>query len=261
MNREVHPVNLVLALEDLKGDERERAEAHLAGCEKCRRLLKNSRQTENAAALASLSDDEDPLAALDPETRRAAAISQQVLLERFLAGSKSVAWWRSRNGVLGFLALAAALVTMVVISPMSGPEAAFDELRLAPAVVTRDATPTLEPGDELSLRFRSRHDGWPVVVRATDGRVELLCPTAEQPGWQVHEGKPTVIPPPGSGSTWTLGPDPSVERWFLALMPDPVDDPAAFSAELATALTVAGPDAVLELLARRFPHAAEVTPR
>ncbi len=247
-----HPLDLILGYEELDHDERARADAHLAGCEPCRRLLDDCGAAESRGVDAIAIDLDDPLAGHDPSVRADADASRAELLARLPAGSTSVAWWRRGDTAMGLLALAAVLVALVVFGPWTADDGApFEGLRLAPSVVARDEGVHLEPGDPFSIRFVPAADGWPVVVRVGGDGAELVCPTPDLEGWRVRAERPAVIPPPGAGVEWTL-PAGADGRWLVALSADPVADPAALAAELAAS------DNPLDLLQGRFGRAAEV---
>jgi hypothetical protein len=256
MNADGHPLDLILAYEELDAGPRAAADAHLAACEPCRALLARLQAAE--ATLPAGVDLDDPLADLPPETRAAADASRSALLARVARKRRSLVPW-PRGGGLGFvLPLAAVLVVITGIAVFERNAAdPFDALRLAPAVVTRDAPAELQPGSAVSIRFTADRDGWPVVVQADASGVRLLCPTPDLAGWPVRAGLPVVLPPPGTGVTWALGEDAPAERWWIALSADPVSDPAA----LAALLTADGPDRVTALLQGRFGAAAEIPRR
>ncbi|MCB1150312.1 hypothetical protein KDK88_02100, partial [bacterium] len=143
---------------------------------------------------------------------------------------------------------AAALVAAVLVGPWSRGDEPFEALRLAPAVVTRDAAPILEPGEAVSVRFTPGRDGWPSVVRVGARGVEVLWP-AGAAELRVARDRPVVLPPPGTHPQWRWE-DPA-ERWFVILSDHP-PDAAVLAAELAAAV-----DPVAALLARS-PHVEEI---
>lgn len=256
MMNERHPLDLVLAYEELDAAQRAAVDEHLAACASCRTLL-GKVQAAEAAAPGAIELDE-PLAGLSAETRADAEASREALLQRIRRDRKSRAPWLTPARLLIAVPLAAALLVAIGLKDFIGRRAEpFGDLRLAPAVVTRDAERELQPGQPVSIRFTPDRDGWPVVVHADETGVRLLCPTAELAGWPAQAGLPTVLPPPGSGVSWNLASDGAAERWWVALSADPVDAPAALAALLATA----APDEVTGLLSSRFGAAAELPRR
>jgi len=245
--RNGHPLDRILSYEDLEGEDRRQADAHLAGCASCRGLLERCRGLEARAAAAAAplraagDPGADPLAGLSAADRAAAVLSRDALLQRLPAGSRSVAWWRQGGASLGLLAVAAALTAAVLVGPWSRGDEPFEALRLAPAVVTRDTAPVLKPGDAVSVRFTTRREGWPAVVRVGAGGVEVLWP-AGAAGFRVDRGRPVVLPPPGAVAPWIWS-DPA-DRWFVILSDHP-PDAGALAADLAAAA-----DPVAALLAR-----------
>lgn len=254
---ERHPLDLILGHEGLEGEDRRRADAHLEACTDCRRLLEECRRVEAEAAAAAgvlqaAEAGTDPLTGLDEAVRDHARTSRDGLLARLPAGTVSVAWWRRGGTAVGLVAAAAVLAMAFFFGSVGEGDVPFDGLRLAPAVVMRDAAVDLAPGDAVSLRFEPRRDGWPVVVRVDDTGAQLLCPAPGQAGWQVRVGLPAVIPPPGSGTAWR---HVDGAGWLVALTADPVPDPVALAASVAAA------EDVRQLLERRFGAVGSVLDR
>lgn len=240
-----HELDLILAFEELDGDDRRRAEAHLAGCAECRELLARLQGLDAAARPLELTDE--PLAGLSAAERAAAGTSREAMLRRLALGSSRTAWWRRRGTGLGALALAATLTAVVWLgSPGDRDDLPFANQRLAAQVVARDGAVQLAVGDPLTIRLTPERDGWPVVVRVSQGRAELMHPVTDQTPWTLRAGKPAILPPLGSGPVWALG---DGDQWFLALAEAPVADVTQLADELA-----AGD--VAKVLEQRFGHAA-----
>jgi hypothetical protein len=241
-DRDHPPVELILAHEDLDGDERRRVDAHLTTCPQCRELLARLQRVEaQARGVAGLPDTADPLADRSPVERAAAARSQRELLQRVTrrTGRRP---GRVLPAGLGVIALAAA-VTLVMIGPWGSgdpaPDPVLRDLRIGPAVVSRDdAGGTVVAGEPLSIRFTPTRSGWPVVVRLDATGAAVLCPTAAVPGWYLRADRPAAIPPPGSGVVWPAGQPGSRTRWLVALAEAPVDDPAELARGVASSADV-----------------------
>lgn len=279
-DRTHHPLDLILAHEDLDESARARADAHLVDCAECRELLARLRDLETrAAGVDGLSHGphDEPLRDLTGTERAAADRSRRALAARVRGGRRPR---RLVTGAAGALALAAVLLVMVV-GPWRGespaPGALLADLRLAPALVTRDgpgsgdgATASVTPGAPLTVRLTPARAGWPVVVRVGAAGAAVLTPTPTEPGWRVAADRPAVLPPPGSGVAWRAAPAGREIRWVVALASGPVEDPAALARgirQVAAGRPAAGEgglDATAECvrswLAGRFAGAAVVPP-
>ena len=250
-----HPVDRLLAYEDLTDDARRRIDEHLKDCADCRALLARFQDLETRAGgvegLPPLGDD--PLGDLSPDDRAAAACSREALRRR-------VAGRRGRNArilVFGFggtLALAATLAVLL-LGPWRTDERdsarVFADLRLGPAVELRDADAPVgdaipAPGAPAALRFTPARTGWPVVVRVEGDRAVVLCPTADAPGWRLPAGLPAVVPPPGSGVTWPMAMEDESACWLVALADGPTEDPAALARDIATAASAPEGESVVD---------------
>jgi hypothetical protein len=282
-DRTSHPLELILAHEDLDQAARARADAHLASCAECRELLTRLRDLEaRAAGVDGLhhGGDDDPLGALSEAERAAAVRSRQALVARLPRAHRPRRSRRLVTGAAGALALAAVLVLMVT-GPWRGGDSAhgpvLGDLRLAPAVVARDAAgpagegvPGGASGAPVTVRFTPVRAGWPLVVRVDAAGTTLLTPTPAGAGWRVAANRPAVLPPPGSGVTWRAAPAGEAVCWVVALAGDPLADPAAVAREIrqvAAVPQVAGQDGVdaaaervRSWLAGRFAGAAVVGP-
>ncbi len=257
--------DLILVFEDLGEDDKILAEAHLAECESCRKLLISLQRTEQVdAGLGDLpvdpSDGSDPLNHLSSDEQTAARISRQKLLTRVQnkpvhAGSQSsnTGWWR-RNSTLYSLAVAACLALVIWMPWQNNPQELVQGFRVTTPAVVRGEGSDLKPGDAFVVRFQMEDEGWPVVVQIIEEAAPLLVfPTADDPPFQLPAGRAVVLPPPGSQTVWTVDETASVATYLVSIVQSGEPDVVQLQALMSEAAqSTNATEAASSLLVEKF---------
>ncbi len=206
--------DLILAYEDLSGDEKAMADSHLAECVACRNLLAKLQEAEkDNPGWGDLPVDPGdfkakPVAHLSPQELADAELSRlqlldTVALETVIYGAGSSKQW----GHTGFFGMAlAACLALVIWSPwQNSADDVIINFRLTSQSVVRGEVADLQSGDPLVMRFNMGVDGWPVVVGISKGKKpELLFPTAIDGPFRLAAGRGIVLPPPDSATSWEV---------------------------------------------------------
>lgn len=276
--------DLVLVLEELEGDEREKAEAHLASCPECRSLLVRLQGVERGARLQSVLarlESREPvrLSAADEEQAHASLLALRARLGLEAAATVPAAGraraattgtfarpWR-RHWVRVLVPAAAAAAALLLLWPRpSGDHVLVRDLRVLPASQTRGGGEAgWHTGDAFVLRFELAAPAQPVVFHAgPSGELALLYP--EDPGAPLEKSPagPVTLPPEAGGSEWRFEGEPGTETFLVAARSRPAPGLADLLAQ-ARALPATGRaarvKALRELLEKRVGpvRAIEVT--
>lgn len=258
--------DLILGHEDLDGDERASADAHLAACPRCQRLLARVRDLESApgprGALPALEGTRRlRMGRADARQARAslAALRARLDLGRPAVSRRAI---RLAPRVLLPAALAAAAlllylsrasdrhqvypreVALVAFSGPRGTEGGAD--RAEPRTAWRT-------GESFRIRFELDRPSHPVVIHVDPaGRSELLHPDGpHSPIPLMPGGQPVSLPPAESAVEWTFEGEPGPETFLVSVSPDGRADLVAILGEAAALQGAAGPRAeVVRSLAR-----------
>ncbi|MBI5711118.1 MAG: DUF4384 domain-containing protein [Candidatus Eisenbacteria bacterium] len=274
--------DLVLVLEELEGDEREKAEAHLASCPECRSLLVRLQGVERGARLQSVLarlERGEPvrMSAGDAEQAHASLLALRVRLglegaapaagrARAATAGTGARPWR-RHWVRVLVPAAAVAAALLVLWPRpSGDHVLVRDLRLLPASQMRGGGEGgWHTGDAFVLRFELAAPAQPVVFHAgPSGELALLYP--EDPGAALEKSPagPVTLPPEAGGIEWRFEGEPGVETFVVGARSRPAPGLAELLAQ-ARALPAtdrsARVKALRELLERRMGpvRAIEVT--
>lgn len=199
---------LVLCLEDLDGDERQQAEAHLAGCVDCARLRARVLAVEARVRMVpALPDASDPLVGFGDDERAQARASR----ERLLAGQRND--FRRKLRRIMPLALAAVAAT-AVLAPLAARRPILRDVQIGSPLVLRGGTP---PAADFGLGFRMARAGYPVLLHVdAAGRVRLLYPALNDPAARFVRDQLVLLPPPDDGDAWRANVPTGCETYLLA---------------------------------------------
>lgn len=226
-----HQRRLILGHEDLEGDERAEADAHLAQCATCRRLLDRVLAAEAAVrSVASLPATGDPLAGLSDVERAQARISRDSL--RKDGPERSLFRFRPRR-LLQF-AIAAVMVFAVLL-PVLHHGTPVRDLQIGSPLVLRGGDD--EPAaTEHGVSFRLARAGYPVLIHVDGaGVARLVFPAPGTPPSRFAKGQQALLPPPQAGLRWRDALAAGCETYLLAIATGPTPPDLSTLTHLPTA--------------------------
>ena len=247
-------VDLVLAFEELEGDERRQAEQISAADPEFRARMASLRQIEAVARRPIPIADRDGFwdaKLADPADDRACRRSLARTVADLAAGRRPSesgrrSIWPVRRSRL-LWPLAAALVVAVVLPLQSRRDFAMTDLsienlatatdRSSHGLATAGSGSVLHDGDSFALGFELTHDAFVAVVHVDPlGRTAVVYPVAGAAPERLAGGQRQQIPGRNADEVWILGGEPGTETFLVASNRDEPLVPG----DLATMLPTAG---------------------
>lgn len=254
---------LVLAYESLAGEERARADEHLAGNEAARKLLADLRALEEAAAAPLPLPEADPEDELTPAEQLA---ERACFAELIAIVETDDASGRPRRSLLrglfrtSLLLPAAAVVAAALLLPFARPgDGPVRNLSVVPErsgvseIRGLDREPpavgTLRSGERFHLRFTLAEDARVLVIHMDPaGAVSVAWPEdPSSPAPLLPGGEELAVPTRATG--WVLDRETGTESFVVVALSGNAPGRPAFQADLDAALADArGRPARLEAL-------------
>ena len=236
---------LILAYEELDGEEKRRADEILAERPDLRERLESLRNLESAAAASYPFDEEAFWAAGGLESAEVAAERRSLADLRESLGLTvkpgGSFWKRGRTGLSLLIPVAAVLAFMVVMPLFRDDPSLIRDFSVQPVALdaggTRSGTGTqfepgvLRSGEAFALDFHLNEDAYVLVFHIDPrGAISLVHPASASGTPVVTAGGGDIrFPNPESGEKWILGGQAGTETFVLAVMTASNVDPDALA--------------------------------
>jgi hypothetical protein len=238
--------DLVLTLEELDGDERREAEAHLAACGACRALLDGVRRAEDRARESGTLPDLANAATyrLDEADRQEAEASLRALHERLglerasatparvppkLHASREGRVFRLRprpaHGAAALVAAAAVLIAVLTLwpRPAGPPPSLLGDARIAPTSTLRGVQPSgWHTGDAFVLELDLALPASLVVFHVDpSGRITRLHPGGTGVEPERRPAGRVTLPTAETATEWRFEGETGAETFVIAAIARP----------------------------------------